>query len=291
MSAADVLRMLANGETKVSDCLRAASLLPEVREDAAMSEWIHHELVGYHDVGKDEVPMYRQHHLAVHGNATNGAWLHQNVVVPTRAFSEPIKRLGAQTTVLRHNIGGIEAALAGEGELTIPWPHEPVLLLNAEIARGGTAIDQTYAFTEVWFALPRNIVHQLLETVRQRALSQLAERVPREQLALRAEASLPAVPTRVAVQGTGNQVIVGSPGAHASIQILENDRDGLDAALASMGVSGNHIAELHEILDGDDEPGRVMRALEWSRGAAKDIGVNTVGSAAATLILQYLGLV
>jgi hypothetical protein len=32
-----------------------------------------------------------------------------------------------------------------------------------------------------------------------------------------------------------------------------------------------------------------MRALQWSRDTAKLLGINTAASAAATLVLQYLG--
>ena len=68
------------------------------------------------------------------------------------------------------------------------------------------------------------------------------------------------------------------------------DAAGLDEALAAMGIDHDRIVELHRQLDAaDDEQGKVMRALAWCRTTAKEIGVNTAGSAAASLIFQYLG--
>lgn len=34
-----------------------------------------------------------------------------------------------------------------------------------------------------------------------------------------------------------------------------------------------------------------MRVLGWSKAVAQDLGINTAAGAAATLVLQYLGLV
>lgn len=285
--------MLASGSTKLSDGLRAALLLPEVLEDADVAGWIQNELSGYPGVNDDEIPQYRKHKLTVRGSASNGAWLHANAAVPTHTFSDRIKQYGGQTVVLRQPIGGMEVLLdTGDGEPSIPWPAPIVSLLNSEIARGRSGVDATYAFTDVWFSVPRNLIHQLLEMVRQRAITELTQRVPREELAARAEQALAAVPSSVAVQGSGNQVIVASPGTNAVLTVERGDLRALDAALTSLGIPANELAQLHQLLDStDDEPGRVMRALAWCRSSAKGLGINTVGGAAATLILQYLGLV
>lgn len=163
--------------------------------------------------------------------------------------------------------------------------------MNNEIASGTTGVDDTYAFTEVWFEVPRPVLVEILEQVRQQAISEIAKRVAPEDLAIRAAEAAPAVPASFTVEGSGNQIIVGSPGTTVTLNITAGDRAALDDALASLGIQGEAIEELHDLIDDEqlDEPAKVMRALDWSRRAATSIGVSTAANAASGLILQYLG--
>jgi hypothetical protein len=293
MAVADVLRMLVNSDHKVSDALRAAMLLPEVIGDKQLLAWLNDELSGYPDTPDSDVPSYRRHRFAVHGNASNGAWFHRDSVVPIHSFTDKrIREYGSRELVMKQPVGGIEEVLSGSaGNPGIPFPAPIVGLMNRQIADGNAAIDDTYGYTEVWFEVPRNLLHQVLVSIRQRALTEIAKRTPLDELEAKISRELPTAPGTFTVQGSGNQVIVASPGASATLHIPAGDRVALDEGLASMGIDPERIAELHQLVDDPaaDDESRVMRALAWSRETAKLLGINTLASGAATVALHYLG--
>lgn len=267
--------------------------MPEVRADHDLSEWIDGELSGYPE-GSPVLPTYRTIRAEVVGDATNGAWHHRGVQVPLGTLPEPLRGIADVRKQLTQTVGSIEALLAsGEHRFQIPWSPTMLATLNRSIAAGGTGIDSTYVFVSVRWEISASVMHDLLERTRQRALSGIAERTPLDQLASNVELALPSTPVSFEVSGSGNQFIVASPGASATLTIEPGDRTRLYDGLRTIGISAEMLAELEPILDDDtdDEPGRVSRVLQWCKRAGASIGINTAGSAAATLLLQYLGLV
>jgi len=283
--------MLANSITKLADALRAATLLGEVRDDPELLRWIESEIGGY-DIANSDVPEYRCHYLTTYANGFNGAWMHSNIVVPVSTFSSKIKEYGLVETKLIQSVGTLEGLLASDSSsFQIPWRHEAELLVNGEIRSGSTGIQQTYSLSEMRWDVPRPLVQEMLETVRHRALQELTKRLPADALAAKMAEALPATPASVAVSGSGNQIIVGSPGARATLTVHAGDWNALNEALQSIGISESSVADLQRIVDDPevDQPTRIMRSLEWSKSVAAGLGINTAASAAATLTLQYLG--
>ncbi len=162
MIATDVLKMLAAIETKLSDALRSALLLPEVRNDAELLSWVEAEVSGYSD---PDVPAYRRRDLTSMGDASNGAWLHQGAVIPIRTFSQKIQDYADATTSLVQSIGTLEALLASDSKsFKIPWQDNAVRKLNYEIHEGGTGVDSTYQFTQVRWDVPRPTVQEIVDS-------------------------------------------------------------------------------------------------------------------------------
>ena len=291
MSVADVLSLLVSGATKLSDALRSATLLPEVRSNPDLLAWLNNELVGYPQ-SNPNVPEYRVVKVNSVGDATNGAWFHRGVSIPTGHLPERLRGVVSTHKDLVQSVGSLQGLMESKGpSFQIPWPSSAIGFLNNSIANGDTEINRTYGFQTVYWEIPRPFVQEILERVRHRAMTEISALVPVEQLSSNVKQTLASSPLTMAVSGSGNQIIVASPNTNATLTISTGDRGALWEGLASLGITPETLDSLSPILEGPDEPGRLTRVLAWCRGAAEGVGINTVASAAATLILQYLGLV
>jgi hypothetical protein len=288
-NASDILRRLTDGSGRLSDCLREALLLPEVRDSPEVAAWFAAELDGYDDDA--EVPPYRARRLSLKANAMNGAWSYTAIDVPLEGLPEELVEWAGRPIRLIQGAAAMEALLdSGQETFIVPAARQFVARFNLLTRRGETGIERSYSLTSVWHEVPRSMLAELMGRVRTSAAQKLLEVVPAGSLA---EETAEAVLGQVHVSGSQNQIIVGSPGAsQQALSIQAGDWSALSGALSSMGVRTAELDALRAEIDtAEDETTKVMRLLHWSKQTALALGLNAAGSTIATLGLQYLGAI
>lgn len=287
----DLLARLADGTEDLASTLRAALILPSVAAAHEFRDWVNRELSGYDNA---DVPEYRVKELSMQGDASNRAWSVTGQALPTASLPEDLRDYATRPHEFRESIGELESLIeSGESSFGIEWPSDSVAYLNAVIARGSTGINDTYGFSRAYWSVPAGVVHGILNQVRQQALTGLVELTPadeREHQDMDDETTTE--PQGVSVQGSGNQIMIGSPGAAQTLTINRGDWTALLNALTAMGVDPTEVEGLRAELDAEErEESRIMRAVRWSRKQAVALGINAAGGTIAGLILQYLGVV
>jgi hypothetical protein len=145
-------------------------------------------------------------------------------VIPLSTLSQTLQEYAEATTSFVQSIGTLEGLLASDSKsFKIPWQNDAVGMLNYEIRQGGTG---SIALTDSRMCAGMSLVRssrEILEIVRHRALTEITKGAAPEQLATKIVEGLPAVPSSVDIQGSRNQVIVGSPGASATLTIDAGD--------------------------------------------------------------------
>lgn len=292
VGAARLLQDIANQRAPLSDALRQTLLLPAVQDESDLRTWINHEVSGY-DPGV-EIPEYRRAKLPVHGDAANLAYRITGTPVPLTGMPDVLREYGEEPHEFREGIDELERLLrSGNNTFEIPWDPEVVALINGTVGRGGTAIHDSYRFGRVYWLVPAGIIQGIVNRVRQRCLNALIELVPADQRILEiAEEVDPDVRGGLSVAGSGNQIMIGSPGASQRLSVAAGDWASLSRALLAIGISEESLDELKSSLDAaTDEDSKILKAVRWAQARGLDLGVSAAGSAIASLLLQYLGAV
>jgi hypothetical protein len=291
--AADVLHALADSSHNLSTAMRHALLLTEVEAEPDLSDWINRELSGYHDESV-AIPAYRRHELRVVGNASNRAYRITSTPVPTAGLPDDLREYATAPHEFSESVEMLESLVAsGEPEFNVSWDANAVAGLNGAIGKGGTAINDTYRFMEVWWEVPVMVVIGVLSRIRHSALTRIAAHIAPENRFMTTRDSLVDGLSGLHIAGSSNQIMIGSPGGQQALAIDPGDWASLESRLLAFGLGLGQLEDLRGIVDDPDTPEdtKTARAVKWARRAAADLGVSTAGSSIASLLLQYLGQV
>ena len=291
--AAGVLGSLVDGGHSLSTALRQALLLPEVEADPDLAEWINQELEGYHSEAVT-VPAYRRHTLRIVGNAANRAYHITGTPVPTAGLPDELLDYATEAHEFSESVEQLESLVAsGEPEFNVSWDTNAVAGVNAAIGQGGTAINDTYRFMEVWWQVPITLLIGVLSHIRQTALTRIAIHVAPEERFIPTIGPLAKDLPGLSIAGSSNQVMIGSPGGQQALAQDPGDWETLKSRLLAFGLDLEQLEDLRQVVDDPDAPEdkKIVRAVHWARRAAADLGVSAAGSTIAGLLLQYLGQV
>jgi hypothetical protein len=72
----DLIDELRKANCRIEDALIQAQMLAHKLGDQDMAAWVASELKGYPD--RDAIPPYREIHMEITGNVTNGHWSHKS---------------------------------------------------------------------------------------------------------------------------------------------------------------------------------------------------------------------
>lgn len=185
------------------------------------------------------------------------------------------------------------------GTFRAPWPPNLIILMQEHPIFSGMAL------VEAWQEIPRNVVEELVATVRTRLLRfviDLRRSSPglvvqtREVPKIGADAVLQSFV--VNIQGGQGNIAIGSQGVTQHNVVLPGNVESLVDALRTIGVTEEDIADL-EIIVAEEAPpkaGLGRRAADWVgrvtgkvMGSAVDTTAASVGAEIGRAVLTFFG--
>lgn len=240
-----------SSKTRVSDLLRRCKILAARLKSEELAQWVEHELNGY--PSRDALPDYRVvNKVQSRGNFVGYANSQLNgAPIPYGCLPEKY-RDWARTEYMNAGISTYERLMdkdGGDGMFTSPWPAD----LTASVSEG---IYQHMNCLQAWKEIPRGVVVNLLDSVRNRVLGFALEIEKANPDAGDAAPNSTPVPDRVVrqvfhteIHGNVGNIASGTMGVtqHSTININQGDFASLEAALTELGIAGGDVTELKQV--------------------------------------------
>lgn len=294
----DIIALATDNTASLAVVLRKCLVLAHVLKSDRLKSWAQSELNGYDTDA--ELPDYRKSAAGAKGNfmGSFGSALN-NFVIPPQILDESDRRY-AQYVLLNQAVAAYEDLLglsAVKGTLTLHWPNAMIgYYMNRLPMRGDLQL------VDAWQEIPRSAFTQLLDTVRNRALSlalELKDGGGDDDTALK---QLSQTSTEKVEQTVVQQIFHGTvylASGNASMQVQNNtltpgDWNQLAKTLSNAGIAPTAVNELSKEIAADETPtGSPLgtRVLDWIKKQAPNVvsgGVKIGTSVGQSLLTEYL---
>lgn len=294
----EIIALATDNTASLAVVLRKCLVLAHVLKNDRLKSWAQSELNGY---GPDaELPDYRKSAAGAKGNFMGpfGSAMN-NFVIPPQILDEADRRY-AQYALLNQAVAAYEDLLAlpaVKGELTLHWPNAMIGYYMDRLP-----MNDGYQLVDAWQVIPRSAFTQLLDTVRNRALSlalELRDEVGDDEKALK---QLSQTSTDKVEQAVVQQIFQGTvylASGNASIRVQNNsltpgDWNQLAKILDYAGISPPDIEQLSREIAEDKTPANSplgTRVLDWIKKQAPNVvsgGVRVGASVGQSLLTEYL---
>lgn len=294
----DIIALATDNTASLAVVLRKCLVLAHVLKNDRLKSWAQNELNGYESDA--EFPDYRKSAAGAKGNFMGpfGSALNNFVILPHCLDQDD--RHYAQYALLNQAVAAYEDLLnlpAVKGTLTLPWPNAMIgYYMNRLPMSGGLQL------VDAWQEIPRSAFTQLLDTVRNRALSlalELKDEVGDDDTALK---QLSQTSTEKVEQAIVQQIFNGTvylASGNASMQVQNNtltpgDWNQLAKILNNAGIAPTAIEELSKEIAVEKTPGGSSlgtRVLDWIKSQAPNVvsgGVKIGASVGQSLLTEYM---
>lgn len=294
----DIIALATDDSASLAVVLRQCLVLAHVLKNDRLKSWAQSELNGYESDA--ELPDYRKSAAGAKGNFMGGfgAALN-NFVIPPQLLDEGDRRHG-QYVLLNQAVASYEDLLklpAAKGTLTLHWSNSMIGYYMNRLPMSGNL-----QLVDAWQEIPRSAITQLLDTVRNRALSlalELKDEVGDDDMALKqlSQTSTEKVEKTVIQQIFQGTVYLASENASMQIQnntLIPGDWNQLAKILNSAGIAPTAVHELSKEIAADKTPAGSplgTRVLDWIKKQAPNVvsgGVKIGASVGQSLLTEYL---
>ena len=169
----DIIDLLSSDTSSIENALIKAQVLAHKLGDADFKQWVNYELKGY---PKDvERPPYRFLPITIMGTFSNGAYRHNDEVLPLMHLNNEIRDM-LTTKKLTESIAVIESWSKNEKDLSVVVTPEFYPLLSK-------GLDNSYQVERAWGKNSMGAMLQVTVEVRSRLLDfalQLSDKMPKE---------------------------------------------------------------------------------------------------------------
>jgi hypothetical protein len=294
----EIIDLATDDTASLAVVLRKCLVLAHVLKNDRLKSWAQSELNGYDPDA--ELPDYRKSAAGAKGNFMGpfGSALNNFVILPQCLDEDD--RHHAQYALLNQAVAAYEDLLrlsAVKGMLTLHWSNNMIgYYMDRLPMNGGLQL------VDAWQEIPRSAFTQLLDTVRNRALSlalELKDEVGEDDAALKqlSQTSNEKVEQTVVQQIFHGTVYLAS--GNASMQIQNNtltpgDWNQLAKILSNAGIAPAAVDELSkEILADKASTGSPLgtRVLDWIKKQGPNVlagGVKISASVGQSLLTEYL---
>jgi len=299
MLADDIIALLSDENSSLSDALLKTKVFLHEIGKKELAEWVTRELNGYPE--GTELPLYRILESRVMGDLMAPGWSASGQQLPIRHL-EPAYREKLEKSEVRDSLALVEQlATKKQGSIRRIFPPEANAKLGSNLAGG-------WRVQTAWCEISILAVKNILVQVRSRLLDfmlELKDRVEHIGNGQINKANTASIDTKTmfnnAIFGHNTTIILGDNNRQdVSASVHENDYEQLRDALTSIGIPPDEIASLHASLEADRAAGR-KPSFEGETGnwftklvgrAAKgglSVGVEIVSSVAAKALTNYMG--
>jgi hypothetical protein len=294
----EIIDLATDNTAALAVVLRKCLVLAHLLKNDRLKSWAQSELNGYEPDA--ELPGYRKSAAGAKGNFMGpfGSALN-NIVIPPQLLDENDRHHG-QYALLNQAVAAYEDLLrlsAVKGTLTLHWSNAMIGYYMDRLPMSGGL-----QLVDAWQEIPRSAFTQLLDTVRNRALSlalELKDEVGDDDAALK---QLSQIATEKIEQTVVQQIFHGTvylASGNASMQVQNNtltpgDWNQLAKTLNNAGIASTALEELSKDIAADGTPSGSplgTRVLDWIKKQAPNVvsgGVKIGASVGQSLLTEYL---
>jgi hypothetical protein len=286
----EIIEMASDGNKPLADAMRKCLILAFDLKNDKLKDWVEKELNGYNRT--DEIPEYRKVMLHSRGNFTGpaGSWIPKRPL-PLSTIDKKHRQL--LTSQLVQPIATYDGFQGNDGELTINWPPDLIVLYQSKFIEG-------FALSQAWQEVPTSLVVGLCEEVRNRLLRFALE--IREELGQVDDEpkKLPPGKVEAAVVNyiyDGVNVFGTNVNARlANITVPQGDLAALKEALRKLQIPDDRLPALEHALHEDAQSGERgigKKTSAWLATVGAKVGKAGLAigqEVAKEWLMQYLGL-
>jgi hypothetical protein len=285
----EIIRLAEDDKQSLPNLLRKCLRLASDLKNNELKTWANQELNGYD--GASQVPPYRIVRAHAYGNFAGwfNSWYSNHLIVS--AVMDEKHRKWAEEAHLVQSVAALDdlAKLdAAKGSFTSPWPSNLVALYQ-------TRLMQDCVCHEAWQEIPKSVIVEILDTVRNKTLNMALE--IREELGSSQNDLKHIKPEEqeriqnIVINNLGGNVALGDLDASGSTTIIAGDRRTLDEVLTKVGLNKEDLSELTEaiLVDGGSKPGN--KVTEWIQSKAGKVvagGIKVGISVGQQLLTEWL---
>lgn len=288
----EIVRIATDNQQSLTVLLRKCLVLSFQLKNDELKSWLRQELDGYQSA--DGLPDYRTANIGALGNFSDGYNSRTRVPIPS-LMMEKEHRDRAEIVPLMEAVSAYEHLNSQTGGVvSYRWPANFIAYYQRKF------FGNRFTLLEAWQEVPKNVIVQLLNAVRNRVLNMALEL--HSEFGSRDLTKI--TPTEVikANQTVNNfvfhglAIITSGPQAQVTLNannIIARDWKQLGAVLKSYGLTDQDLKELSEAEEADGDQKMGEKTTGWIKKAGLKvvgIGADVAKDVLTASLKQYLGL-
>jgi hypothetical protein len=294
MLLAEIIKLAVDDKQPLATLLRQCLILAYELNNDRLKLWANQELNGY---GSSEgLPDYRVLYIGAHGNFASAYQQLNDFPIPAMMLEEKHRHY-AEKIELQQAVSAYEDLVSRteSGTMFFEWPGNMVAYYQRKFFTGNLAL------IKAWQEVPKNVIVQVLDTVRNRTLKmalELQSELGSQDLTKITPAEVAQVDRTVVnnIYGGTNDFASGQSILHANTTISQNiicagDKDELETVLRNSGVSDQDLKQLLDAQEKDGEKTMGSNVLAWIKTTAPKIlagGVQIATDIGQKLLTEWL---
>ena len=276
----EIIELATDAKHPLTLVLRKCLILGFQLKNDRLKSWANQELNGY--PSREGLPEYRILHVAAHGNFAGAYQQMNDFAIPSFMLDEG-DRDWAEKVELHESVSSYEEVVSKSikgGSILVEWPGNMILKYQSTFFQGEMAL------IKAWLEIPRSMLVQVLDTVRNRTLNMALEL--RNEIGETEDIKEMSAAEGAKIEQTIINNIFGGTAylasGHGTINATTNtqniinvgDRAQLDSVLKKVGLSDDDLKELTEAEHSDGEKKMGTRVMEWIKKNAPKAAIGGV---------------
>jgi hypothetical protein len=290
----EIIDLATDAKHPLSLVLRKCLILGYQLKNDRLKSWANQELNGYDS--REGLPTYRALHVGAHGNFASAFQQMNNFSIPSFMLDKE-DRDWAEKLELHESVSSYEEIVgsSASGSILVEWPGNMVLKYQSKFFQGQMAL------IKAWQQIPRSVLVQVLDTVRNRTLNMALELKGEIGGTEDMKEITPSKSAKIE-QTVVNNIFGGTAyfaSGHGTITATTNtqniisvgNRTQLDSVLRGVGLSDEDLGELTEAEKADGGKKMGTRVMDWiKKNAPKAVvgGVKLGADITKEVLVAYL---
>lgn len=271
----EIIELATDASHPLTLVLRKCLILGYQLKNDRLKSWANQELNGYQS--REELPAYRVLHIGAHGNFAGPIQRMNDFAIPSFMLDES-DRDWAQKVELQEAVSSYEELVSRDasGSMYIEWPGNMIAKYQRKLFQGQMSL------IKAWQSVPRSVLVQVLDTVRNRTLNMALEL--KNEIGQTEDIKDISLAEGAKIEQTIINNIFGGTAylasGHGTINATTNtqniiavgDRAQLDSVLKKVGLSDDDLKELTEAEHSDGSKKMGSRVMDLGKKECSEGG-------------------
>jgi hypothetical protein len=297
----EIIELAADAKHPLALVLRKCLILGYQLKNDSLKSWANQELNGYDS--REGLPKYRVLHIGAHGNFASAFQQMNSFAIPSFMLDEK-DRDWAEKVELHESVSSYEEIVGNNASndfIRVEWPGNMILKYQSKFFQGEMAL------VKAWQHIPRSVLVQVLDTVRNRTLNMALElkgeigtagdikEITSSEIAKVEKTVINNIFGGTAYFASGHGTITATTNTQNIISV--GNREQLNEVLKKAGLEDIDLEELSEAEKNDGEKKMGSRVMDWiKKNAPKAVvggvklGADITKEVLTAYLKQYTGI-